>query len=128
MQTMVKFVGEGKYHRKIGIMIRKSLEAGSATTCCAIHGDGLTSFQYRPTDSTTMLEKKFKINGTEAKLILEKSGNDYTMKTIHSDGTREKQAIEVDLGSSVLAGLFICSHNNEKFEQAEFTDIKISKK
>ena len=44
----VAFVGVGKDpHRKACLMIRQSLDADSAYVDVALHGDGLTSLQFR---------------------------------------------------------------------------------
>ena len=44
----VAFVGAGKDpHRKACLMIRQSLDADSAYVDVALHGDGLTSLQFR---------------------------------------------------------------------------------
>ena len=47
----INFVGaKGNNHRKAALLFRKSLEANSVYADVALHGDGLTSLQYR--DST----------------------------------------------------------------------------
>ncbi|SDD94994.1 WD40-like Beta Propeller Repeat [Pricia antarctica] len=46
----IEWVGDGTDpHRKACLMIRQSLEPGSAYDDAAVHGDGLTSIQYRDT-------------------------------------------------------------------------------
>ena len=46
----VEFIGKGvDPHRKIGWMARNSLDTSSAHVSAVIHGDGLTSLQYRKT-------------------------------------------------------------------------------
>src|SRR5437763_6368328 len=46
----VRFIGKGAVdHRKAVLMIRQNLNADSAYADIAVHGDGLTSLQYRPT-------------------------------------------------------------------------------
>src|SRR5712692_6516011 len=46
----VRFIGAGKVdHRKAVLMIRQGLEPGAAYADVALHGDGLTSLQFRPT-------------------------------------------------------------------------------
>ena len=48
VRTHVKFVGAGTDpHRKIGVIIRKGLEADSPYVDATVHGDGLTSLQHR---------------------------------------------------------------------------------
>src|SRR5260370_36896396 len=47
----VQFSGAGAVaHRKAVLMVRQTLEPGSAYADAALHGDGLTSLQFRPTD------------------------------------------------------------------------------
>ena len=46
----VKFVGAGAVdHRKAVLMIRQNLDRDAAYADVALHGDGLTSLQFRPT-------------------------------------------------------------------------------
>ena len=48
LQARVEFVGSGvDPHRKLGWMVRETLEDDSAYADAAVHGDGLTSLQYR---------------------------------------------------------------------------------
>ena len=48
ISARARFVGEGKVaHRKIGVIVRKSLAADSPYVDIALHGDGLTSLQIR---------------------------------------------------------------------------------
>src|ERR1041384_7815420 len=45
----IRFVGAGAVaHRKAALMIRQSLEPDAAYADAALHGDGLTSLQFRP--------------------------------------------------------------------------------
>src|SRR5882724_548064 len=45
----VRFEGAGAVaHRKAALMIRQSLDSGAAYADVAVHGDGLTSLQFRP--------------------------------------------------------------------------------
>ena len=53
----VAFLGQGKEaHRKACLMIRQSLDAGSAYVDVALHGDGLTSLQFRDEQGATTHE------------------------------------------------------------------------
>ncbi len=48
LRADVRFIGEGSHeHRKAGWMIRRDLETGSPHVSATVHGDGLTSLQYR---------------------------------------------------------------------------------
>ena len=120
LQTQVRFIGEGhELHRKTGLMIRKSTDSNSPVVACTVHGDGLTSLQYRIAPGDTMKEIKFTIKGPNV-LQLEKKGNTYTMSVAHFGEVYQSEKIDLpDLGADLLAGLFICSHNNKFSESVE---------
>src|SRR5687767_4656480 len=66
-------------HRKVGWMVRKSLEGNSPHVNVVEHGDGLTSLQFRKTAGAATEEVKSKI--THANILqLERKGNTYTMR------------------------------------------------
>src|SRR5882724_1618781 len=59
LRCNASFTGTGvEAHRKLGWMIRSSLDSTSACASVAVHGDGLTSLQYRQKDNDTMREVK----------------------------------------------------------------------
>jgi TolB protein len=126
LQTRVRFIGEGhELHRKTGLMIRNSASVNSPVVSCTVHGDGLTSLQYRSKAGEDMKEIKFTISGPDV-LQLEKKGNNYIMSVAHFGEVYQVQAIEnIDLGSDLLAGLFVCSHNNQYSEEVEFTNTRV---
>src|ERR1700744_748958 len=79
LRTNVAFIGKGvEMHRKIGFMIRTSLDSTSKHISAAVHGDGLTSLQYRKTAGGETEEKKSTVTGAEV-VQLERHGNTYTM-------------------------------------------------
>jgi TolB protein len=52
LRAQIKFIGQGTDpHRKLGWIVRRSLNAESAQVSAVVHGDGLTSLQFRNTDS-----------------------------------------------------------------------------
>src|SRR3982751_764723 len=67
------------YHRKVGWMIRKSLDGNSPHVNAVEHGDGLTSLQFRRTAGAQTEEHKMPI--TKANILqLERKGNTYIMR------------------------------------------------
>ena len=59
IQSRARLVGAGtEAHRKMGLMIRSSLDTGSAMISTAVHGDGLTSLQFRSASAATVEEIK----------------------------------------------------------------------
>jgi len=113
-------------HRKVGWMVRKSLDPKSAQINAVEHGDGLTSLQYRKTDAANTEEIKSKI--THANIIqLERKGNTYTMRVAkYGEPFVTEQVTDLDLGDEVYVGLFVGSHNADVAETGVFRDVRIS--
>lgn len=126
LQTQIRFIGEGhELHRKTGLMIRNSLASNSPVIACTVHGDGLTSFQYRIKAGSMMKEVKLAIKAPNV-LQLEKKGNTYTMSVAHFGEVYHVEKLDsIDFGPDLLAGLFICAHTNEFSEEAEFSNTRI---
>ena len=128
----VKFEGEGvNPHRKIGFMIRESLAPDSRYADIAIHGDGLTSLQYRPvTGEITSEEKSAKVSKGETSICLVRSGNRIAMRTSSGDPLPDSDdaAIEMDLPQECYVGLFICSHEEDLKETAYFSNVVLKQK
>ena len=113
-------------HRKVGWMVRKSLDGKSAQINAVEHGDGLTSLQFRRTDGAMTEEKKAAI--THANIIqLERKGNTYTMRVAKfGDTFTTEEVTNLDLGDEVYVGLFVGSHNSDVVETGVFKDVQIS--
>jgi Tol biopolymer transport system component len=128
VQTRISFVGQGHVlHRKTGIMIRSSAEANAPVVACTVHGDGLTSLQYRTKPGENMKELKFTISAPDV-LQLEKKGTTYTMSVARFGELYQVQEIDsMDLGADLMAGLFVCSHTNEFSEEVVFANTRIFK-
>jgi len=125
IQAQLSFVGEGTDpHRKAGLMIRSGLSSGAAHVSCVVHGDGLTSLQYRKEAGADMEELKFEAEGP--KLIqLERKGDLFTMSVAHFGDLYSKKSLELKLGGPFETGLFVCSHNVGVSEEAIFSNVRI---
>lgn len=126
LQTQLRFLGDGhEPHRKAGLMIRSSLANNAPVIACTVHGDGLTSFQYRTSAGADMKEIKLTIKGPDV-LQLEKKGNTYTMSVAHFGEVYQVQQLNsIGLGNNLEAGLFICAHSNKFSEEATFSNTRI---
>ncbi len=83
LQARGKLLGKGvEQHRKFGCMIRSGLDSSASMVAAAIHGDGLTSLQYRKTPHTNVEEIKFSINAPDV-IQIERKGNKYIMSVAH---------------------------------------------
>jgi TolB protein len=128
LYTRAEFVGWNgvEEHRKVGWMVRKSLDGNSAQVNAVEHGDGLTSLQFRRTAGATTEEIRSKI--THANIIqLERKGNTYTMRMAkYGEPFVTEQVADLDLGDEVYVGLFVGSHNPDVAETGVFKDVKIT--
>ena len=79
LQTRIQFAGKGvDPHRKAGLMIRATLDADAPYVDAMIHGDGLTSLQFRRTKGGVTEQKQFELKGADV-LQLERRGTRYIM-------------------------------------------------
>ena len=106
-------------------MIRASLDSTSKHINAVVHGDGLTSLQYRRAVGNNTEEIKAKL--THADVIqLERKGNKYIMSVARNGALFETEEVDdLDLGDEVYVGLFVCSHNANVSETAIFHNVRI---
>ncbi len=128
LYTRAEFVGWNGVdpHRKVGWMVRKSLDGKSAQINAVEHGDGLTSLQLRRTDGAMTEEIKSKL--THANVIeLERKGNTYTMRVAKfGEPFITEQVTDLNLGDEVYVGLFVGSHHADVVETGVFRDVRIT--
>ncbi|MDR0792713.1 MAG: biopolymer transporter TolR [Chitinophagaceae bacterium] len=127
LYTRAEFVGGGiDPHRKIGWMVRKTLDGNSPHVNAVVHGDGLTSLQFRRTAGAQTEEQKLKL--TQANILqLERKGNTYIMRAAVYGQPFETDTLSgIDLGDEVYVGLFAGAHNADVLETGVFTDPNIT--
>jgi TolB protein len=125
LQARVQFIGNGvDPHRKFGWMVRSTLESDSAYADGAVHGDGLTSLQFRRTQGAITQEARSAAKAPDF-VQLERHGNDYIFSTAHFGEPLVTCQTNLALGDEVYAGLFLCSHNSNVVEHAVFRDVRI---
>lgn len=126
LTAQVEFVGAGVApHRKIGWMIRQSLDSNSPHVSATLHGDGLTSLQYRKNAGAETKENQMLIGDPDV-IQLARKGNTYTMSAAHWGETFVSEKITGDyMSDKVYVGLFICSHNPSVTEKAIFKNVRI---
>lgn len=126
LTTRASFLGKGvELHRKMGWMVRTSLDSTSKHINAVVHGDGLTSLQFRRAVGNNTEELKSKITGADI-IQLERHGNKYIMSVAHSGETFVTEQVDsLDLGDEVYVGLFVCSHNANVSETAVFNNVRI---
>ena len=126
LRAQVEFIGKGvDPHRKVGWMVRHSLEANSPHINAVVHGDGLTSLQFRKTPGA-ITEQVQSENKAPDVIQLERKGNWYIMSTAKfGEPFVTTHFSDVNLGDDVYIGIFLCSHNEEAVEKAIFKNVRI---
>jgi Tol biopolymer transport system component len=127
------FEGEGKNaHRKTGWMIRKTVDDNSPHISAVIHGDGLTVMQWRVLKGAYMRDPEDEIFAPKKKysvLQLERVGDVFIMRAAIAGEPLQvigKQKLE-SLEGEVMAGLFVCSHDETVTETARIWNVRIDK-
>ena len=126
LTTNAAFVGKGvEPHRKIGWMVRTNLNNDSPHAVAVVHGDGLTSLQFRRAKGAATEESVSQLKGAEV-LQLERKGNTYRMSVARFGDAFTSEEVSLDLGDEVYVGLFVCSHNKDVTESAVFSNVRIT--
>lgn len=123
----VHFMGRSaEPHRKAGVMLRQSLEPDSVYVDAVVHGDGLTSLQYRAVTGGPTREIQC-AQETPTALRLEKRGDYIQLFASNEDGVYSATGcmIRLALGKKFLAGLAACAHDKHGFETARFSSVTV---
>lgn len=126
LQTRAKLLGKGvDPHRKLGWMIRSGLDTSAAMVCATVHGDGLTAIQYRKNDGMDVEEVKSPIVMPDI-IQIERRGRSFFLSVAkYGDPFWTIEVPDFNFPSDLLAGLFVCSHNADVVEKAEFDNVRI---
>ncbi len=123
----IDFVGQSaEPHRKACLLIRQSLDAGSAYVDVALHGDGLTSLQFRASTGEVTREVQSAMVAPH-RLRLEKIGDYIYLSLAGADGVLHPSGCSVRLpfNGPFYIGLGVCAHNADAFETAVFSKVEI---
>ncbi|WP_210420366.1 TolB family protein [Aquisphaera giovannonii] len=126
----VAFAGQGTDpHRKACLMIRQGLDADSAYVDVAVHGDGLTSLQFRSAKGERTQEVRASTRAPR-RLRIEKRGK-YVTLSFDSGGDVPLAlgftgaAARIVLEEPFYVGLAVCSHNKDVVERAVFSNVEL---
>jgi WD40 repeat protein len=113
-------------------MIRASEDDNAAHITAALHGDGLTVLQWRELKGAFMRDPEDEIFSTKKGyqiLQLERKGKEIIMRAAHPGEPLQLIGSHMmeSLSGPVLAGLFICSHNESVIEEANVWNVRIDK-
>ena len=126
LRTHAKFIGQGvEAHRKLGWIVRSSLDADATYADAAIHGNGLASLQYRSVKGGPTYQLPSMASGPDV-IQLERRGKQFTMSVARYGETFTRTELtELELPDEVYVGLFVCAHNPKVSEQAVFSNVRI---
>jgi TolB protein len=126
LQARVELLGAGvDPHRKLGLIVRSSLDPDATYADVAVHGDGLTSLQFRRAKGGVTEQVESAVKGADV-VQLERKGTTYTMSVARfGEPFTVSEVKDLALGDSVYAGLFLCSHNPDVVERAVFRNVRI---
>ena len=126
LQARVELLGKGvDPHRKVGLMVRPSQDADAPYVDGMVHGDGLTSLQFRRTKGAITEQVESAVKGADI-IQIERKGQTYTFSAAKfGDPFTTSQVSDVNLGDDVLVGLALCSHNGDVTERAIFKDVRL---
>jgi TolB protein len=122
------FRGEGgDPHRKAFLIVRQNLDADSAYADAAVHGDGLTSLQYREAAGAMTREIQSNVKGP-VRLRIEKRGKYVSMSVALPGGLLQPAGgtFRLELTEPFLIGLGVCAHNDEALETAVFSKVELN--
>jgi TolB protein len=126
LQARVAFAGKGvDPHRKAGLIMRASMDADAPYVDAVVHGDGLTSLQFRRAKGAVTEEKRSSITGADV-LQLERRGSRLIMSAAKfGDPYTVTEIADLALPDAVVAGLALCAHNPEVVERAVFDNVRV---
>lgn len=123
----IAFVGEGgDPHRKACLLVRQDLEPDSAYADAAVHGDGLTSLQYRAGSNERTYEIQSGVSRPR-RVRVEKRGRYVSMSMAGDDGQWRPAggSFRLDLTGPFYVGLGVCAHNDSRLETAVFSKVEL---
>ncbi len=126
LEADVRFIGAGTIaHRKAALMIRQSLEPDAAYADVAVHGDGLTSLQFRPSAGAATEELRSDLKAP-VRIRIVRRGNNFTMFAgAPGETLKPTGPATVTLQDPVYVGLAVSSHKADILETAVFSNVKV---
>ncbi|MBG47312.1 MAG: biopolymer transporter TolR [Pseudozobellia sp.] len=126
LRTHAKFIGEGvDAHRKLGWMVRTDSATDAPMVCATVHGDGLTSIQYRKKKGEQIEEVIAPIKAPDVIQLERRGGSFFLSVAKYGDLFWSVEVPHFEFPEELLTGLFVCAHNADVKEKAEFKNTRI---
>jgi TolB protein len=119
----------GNEHKKAVLIIRQSLDPDAVYADVALHGNGLTSLQYRDEKGVNTHEIQSSISGPK-RLRIAKRG-DYVYMSLAGDREELHVAggwLRIPLREPFYVGLGVCAHDKDAMEKAVFSNVELNAK
>jgi TolB protein len=128
VQTRVQLLAKGvEAHRKAGVIVRSSHEPDAAYVDGVVHGDGLTSLQFRRAKGAITEQRESTVKGADV-IQIERKGTTYVMSVARfGEPFTTTEITDINLGDDVTVGIGLCSHNPDVMERAVFSDVRITR-
>jgi TolB protein len=121
LSTTAHFRGDGVgAHRKAVVLVRQDLGTSAVYAGIALHGDGLTSLQYRSKVGALTEEIRFSSNAP-TRLGVRKVGD-----RVEAAASGESHAVQLALTGRYYIGVAVCSHVDDVLETVDFSEVKLS--
>ena len=123
----VSFVGKkGNNHRKAALLFRQSLGSDSVYADVALHGDGLTSLQYRDSTGADTHEVETAVAAPQ-RMRIEKRGSYVYVFVGDKSGppSFSGSAMRLGMAGEFYVGLGVCSHDKDVTETAIFSNVTL---
>lgn len=131
LQAAVEFLQPGgNAHRKACLLVRQGLEPDAAYVDVAVHGDGLTSLQFR--ERPGAMTHEIQANVTHPRRIgLERRGDTFFMTLPdagNGPGAISGAFMRLKFSEPVYVGLGVCAHDNKVLESVRFSEVTLNSK
>lgn len=125
----IAWIGPGvNAHRKAGLMARQNLSAGSPYVDVMVHGDGLTSLQYRDTQDGPTYQIQIENDGAAPRRVrLELEDGFAFVSVTGPDGELAHAGgnYKIPFEGEYYLGLAVSGHDNTLTETATFSNVQI---
>lgn len=127
LTARAELLGKGvEPHRKLGWMVRRSLDAAAPHVSVAVHGDGLAALQFRRQPGAQTEERRSTVTAPDI-IRLERHGGTYRMGVARAGDTLTTTELsDVSLGDTVYVGLYVTAHNDTVVERGAFRDVRVT--
>jgi TolB protein len=124
----ISWIGSGgNPHRKACLLIRQSLDHDSPYADAVIHGDGLTSLQYREVRGGPTREIQSNVSAPR-RIRIQKEGDYVFMFVAQGDGALQSAggSFRIKFTEPFFVGLGVCAHDNKVIEKAVFSNVEMT--